>query len=205
MFFPSLFLTGAPPRGGSALTFLCWPSSFQRTLANSPRFSAPRSFRVRVQKYYIFPYLQQLFSLFFNIFTFYLNIREINFTLFAIIAAARRFFGGNAASGGFPGAGSCRLPRVSARFRRKSARVSRPQCRYAEARDGLDSGLFRRTPYYIYVRMCLPDVSVGCVCRMCLSDVPVGTLPRTPAAYMVAVVASSRRFGRYQFCRFCET
>ena len=37
----SLFLTGAPPRGGSALTFLCWPSSFQRTLANLSHFSPP--------------------------------------------------------------------------------------------------------------------------------------------------------------------
>ena len=114
MFFPSLFLTGAPPRGGSALTFLCWPSSFQRTLANLSHFSAPRSFRLRVQKYYIFPYLQQLFSLFFNLFTFYLNIREINFTLFAIIAAARRFSCGKC---GFRGLFRGRNATFSARFR----------------------------------------------------------------------------------------
>ena len=99
------------------LTFLCWPSSFQRTLANSPRFSAPRSFRLRVQKYYIFPYLQQLFSLFFNIFTFYLNIREINFTLFAKVIVLRRFSCGKR---GFRGLFRGRNATFSARFPRVS-------------------------------------------------------------------------------------
>ena len=82
------------------LTFLCWPSSFQRTLANLSHFSAPRSSRLRVQKYYIFPYLQQLFSLFFKLFPSALSVREINFTYFAIIAAWRRSHGRKRGVGG---------------------------------------------------------------------------------------------------------
>ena len=157
MFFLSLFLTGAPPRGRCALTFFCWPSSFQRTLANSPRFSTPRSFRLRVQKYYIFLYLQQLFSLFFKLFPFALNVSKINFTFFAIIAAARRFSGGNRGFRRLPGG---RIPPFSARFGALLARFWRvfggnpPAFHGFHAvprRSGQDSprDFFRRTPYYI--------------------------------------------------------
>ena len=102
------------------LTFLCWPSSFQRTLANLPHFSAPRSFRLRVQKYYIFPYLQQLFSLFFKLFTFYLNIREINLSFFMIIAAGKRFSCGKCGFRRFPRG---RNATFSARFRASPAEI----------------------------------------------------------------------------------
>ena len=144
MFFPSLFLTGAPPRGRCALTFLCWPSSFQRTLANLSHFLAPRSFRLRVQKYYIFLYLQQLFSLFFNIFPFALIYSEINFTLFAIIAAARRFFGGKRGSQGFF---KGRFPPLSARFRMQSARLTPLFTTFSDGRERLCIGLARIAPY----------------------------------------------------------
>ena len=127
MFFPSLFLTGTPPRGWRALTFLCWPSSFQRTPANSPLFHALRSFRLRVQKYYIFPYLQQLFSFFFNLSPSGLNVSKINFTLFAIIAAGRRFFSGKRGSGGPPGAGPHRLRGPAAVYAGLMTAPLRPQ------------------------------------------------------------------------------
>ena len=47
-----------------------------------PSFSSPSSVRLRVQKYYIFLYLQQLFSLFFKLFPFALNVSEIRFDFF---------------------------------------------------------------------------------------------------------------------------
>ena len=167
------------------LTFFCWPSSFQRTPANSPRFLAPRSSRLRVQKYHIFPYLQQLFSLFFNLFTFYLNIREINFTLFAKAIARRRFSCGKR---GFRGPPRGRYAPSSARFRRKSARPSRPQCRCAEARDRPDIELPGGTLYIYYVRTgCMPDVPDGCA--------------RGVHGHRGSVL---RRIGLHQFCKFCE-
>ena len=116
----SFRLSSLPARrlaAGAPLTFLCWPSSFQRTPANSPRFLAPRSFRLRVQKYYIFPYLQQLFSFFFNLSPSALNVSKINFTFFAIIAAERRFFSGKRGSGGPPGGRPAPLERPRRRLR----------------------------------------------------------------------------------------
>ena len=183
MFFPSLFLTGAPPRGGSALTFLCWPSSFQRTLANSPRFSAPRSFRLRVQKYYIFHYLQQLFSLFFKLFPFALIVREINFTFFAKTIAWRGFFCGKC---GFRGLPRGRFTPFPSRFHafpaeiRASFSASMP-LRGGKGRTRLGSFL-KGTLLYI-----CEDVPVGCACRTCLPDVPVGRACRDAATHACGV------------------
>ena len=144
------------------LTFFCWPSSFQRTPANSPRFLAPRSSRLRVQKYHIFPYLQQLFSLFFKLFPFALSASEIDFTLFAIIAAARRFFGGNCGfrglSGGRNAPSSARFCALPARFWRKSARVSRPPMQLRGGTGRTRLGTFLKGTLYIIYGTC-PSLS----------------------------------------------
>jgi hypothetical protein len=62
VFLPKRFLSLAPPPGGA------WSCAGLRLSKNSlpaPLFSAPRSFRKRVQKYYLFPIPQALFSSFF--------------------------------------------------------------------------------------------------------------------------------------------
>jgi hypothetical protein len=60
---------------------LCWPQTFKE-LSLSPFKPTPRSFRKRVQKYYLFPNWQALFSSFFEIFYIWLNI---NIKLFSNI------------------------------------------------------------------------------------------------------------------------
>ena len=154
-------LPAPPPRGRSALTFLCWPSSFQRTLANSPRILAPRSSRLRVQKYYIFTYLQQLFSLFFEFLCFMLIISEINSPFFQKLSHRSRFFAENAAPEGFPKADFAPVLSefftVLARCQTEIAPLPRPHRRPEAEKAGPSSSLSGITPYYICVRTgCLP-------------------------------------------------
>ena len=66
-----------------------------------PSFSTSRSFRLRVQKYYIFPYLQQLFSLFFNAFRFALNVSKIDSSAHGGSDGKRTHQGENGGRNGF--------------------------------------------------------------------------------------------------------
>ena len=54
----------ATPRGVRA-SFLCWPQTFKELSLPSPLSSSPLPFRKRVQKYYLFPIPQALFSIIF--------------------------------------------------------------------------------------------------------------------------------------------
>ena len=174
---PAPRLAAVSPRLSFMLAF-----KLSKNSCKLPSFSSPSSVRLRVQKYYIFLYLQQLFSLFFKLFPFALNVSKINFTFFAIIAAARRFSGGKRGFRGLPRGRilpfSARFGALPARFWRKSARVSRLPRRSKAVRAGPSTEL-----HLIYI----------CVWTGLLADVPGGALPRTPAAHMVAEVASYRR------------
>ena len=54
---------------------LCWPQTFKELAPGSPLRSPPRSFRKRVQKYYLFPIPQALFSIIFPLFYISLIVR----------------------------------------------------------------------------------------------------------------------------------
>ena len=168
MFHCLFFLTGAPPRGRRALTFFLLAFKLSKNSRKLPAFLTPSSVRLRVQKYYIFDYLQQLFSLFFKLFPFMLSVRKIHFRFSRVFLARkgvlRSFYGFlrhfyarfTLVHAGFP-----RVPGGNPRAFHKFQSVLR--------RNGLGSSPrpFGITHYYIYI-----DV------------LPVGTLPRTPAAYM---------------------
>ena len=66
----------------AAQTFFLLAFKLSKNSRKLPQFPAPRSSRLRVQKYYIFLYLQQLFCLFFEVFRFTLTVSEINFASF---------------------------------------------------------------------------------------------------------------------------
>ena len=69
------FLSLAPPPGGAGLVLA---SDFQRTSLPSPLSSSPLPFRKRVQKYYLFPIPQALFSTIFFLFYISLDFNEKN-------------------------------------------------------------------------------------------------------------------------------
>ena len=114
-----------------------------------PSFSSPSSVRLRVQKYYIFLYLQQLFSLFFKLFPFALNVSEIHFDFFG----RHGVFGLNLGEKGrfrpvFKGRPQG-LAEVFCCILMKSARFSRLSRRLPKAENSNPCGLLHATPYYI--------------------------------------------------------
>ena len=80
------------PFFGIRLDALCWPQTFKELLPlSTPLCPSPRSFRKRVQKYYLFPYPQHLFSTIFHIFHKRLIYSMKFFIKFSIFPHKRQF------------------------------------------------------------------------------------------------------------------
>ena len=178
MFFRLFFLTGGSSQRITASTFFLLAFKLSKNSRKLPSFHVLRSSRLRVQKYYIFPYLQQLFYLFFEVFRFTLTVSEINSHHFQKIDAGTWFHGKKCGFLGFPKGNfrctSQRFRSVYARFRRKSARIPRISRRFLA--DETETALRHSVDYTLYI--------------MREDGLPAGSLPCTPATYMVTEVAS---------------
>ena len=75
-------LKGSLPRAAPAALVLCWPQTFKELSLTSPLCPSPLPFRKRVQKYYLFPNWQALFSFIFYLFFITLIVRKKNLHIF---------------------------------------------------------------------------------------------------------------------------
>ena len=78
MFSWCSFVKGSLPRAAPAALVLCWPQTFKELSLPSPLCPFPLPFRKRVQKYYLFPIPQALFSTIFYLFLISLCVKEKN-------------------------------------------------------------------------------------------------------------------------------
>ena len=193
MFFPSLFLTGAPPRGRCASDFLMLAFKLSKNSRKPLSFFSPPFLSFAGAKVLHFPLPPTTIFIIFQYFYILSEYQRDKFHAFcnnccrkAVFWRKLRFLRN------FIGP----APAV---FRAFPAEIRARFTAFMPFQGG--SG---RTRLGTFSEGTLLYICEGWFAwRMCLTDAPVGTLPRTPAAYMVTEVASSRRFGRHQVCRFC--